>query len=295
MGLFSTSKPLPALLPSACPHQPRLVGATKEPDVFRLEGVVVCSHYSDFLAVSLPLNKPHFDYLAVVSSPDDLETRRVCEHWNVHCLLEPRLNVEGGGFRKGAGINAGFGVLKKDSWFVHLDADIVLPPRYREFIQQADLDTNYVYGCDRLMVPNFEAWHEFTIKPQPQYECNAFVHPRPFPVGVRFASPSYAGWVPLGFHQLMHRDSGQFLYSEEHTTAGRGDLLWSAQWPRNRRGFIPEIFVYHLESESVPMGSNWNGRQTRIFGPESKTVLTDAAIKKELLENDALMHAAIRS
>lgn len=32
-----------------------------------------------------------------------------------------------------------------------------------------------------------------------------------------------------------------------------------------KRGFIPEVTAYHLESEDAPMAINWQGRKTKPF------------------------------
>lgn len=237
----------------------------------RIEAVIVCAGYSDFLAWSLPLNKLHFDYIVVATAPWDAATRKLCEHHNVHCVVVPELNPKPGVFCKGKAINAGLKVLKKDSWIVHLDADIVVPPRFREIFLRADLDASYIYGCDRLLVKSFDDWYAFTQKPEVQYENNVFVHSRPFKVGVRISSPAYGGYVPIGFFQAWHADSKVFAYPEDHTDAGRGDMLFTTNWPRRRRGFLPEVFVYHLESAAAPMGANWRGRKTPPFAPQGWT------------------------
>jgi hypothetical protein len=44
-------------------------------------------------------------------------------------------------------------------------------------------------------------------------------------------------------------------------------MLFSAQWPPEKRALLPTIAVYHLESESAPQGQNWNGRTTKPFAP----------------------------
>ena len=90
------------------------------------------------------------------------------------------------------------------------------------------------------------------------------------PIGTRIAKyGTIEGYVPIGFFQLWNPIcSGINHYPQEHGDAGRSDMLFAMQWPRNKRGFIPEIITIHLESEKlVSMGKNWKGRQTRPFGP----------------------------
>ena len=54
-------------------------------------------------------------------------------------------------------------------------------------------------------------------------------------------------------------------YPEQHSDAGRTDMLFAQQWPRSKRSLIPEIVGYHLESEDASMAANWKGRQTLPF------------------------------
>ena len=237
-----------------------------------IEAVITCVGYGDFLAATLPLNRSQFHRVVVATTPDDARTRRVCEYWNVQCVTEPRFRE--GAFRKGAGINAGLRALRRSGrgrgWVVHMDADIFLPPLACEHILRAGLDPSYIYGIDRMMVTDYAAWAEFLAFPDLQHENRVFVHPRPFPMGVRVVTPApgYDGYVPIGFFQLWSpAASGIWDYPEEHTDAGRGDMLFARNWPRARRGFIPEVIGYHLESAPAPMGANWKGRTTPYFAP----------------------------
>ena len=236
------------------------------PNLTKLECVVTCVNYADFLAHTLPHNRTLFDNMVVVTTPEDKATQRVCEYWHVRCVQTKRFN-ENASFRKGAGINAGLDVLKKDAWIVHMDADIMLPPLFKNLIQGAELDPTMVYGCDRFMSTSYQEWAEFVTTPRLQHENNVFIHTSSFPIGVRIFRPNYGGYIPIGFFQMWHGSSGVDKYPEEHTTAGRGDMLFAAKWPRAKRGFLPEIIAYHLESEKVKMAANWNGRTTQQFGP----------------------------
>lgn len=244
-----------------CPSDP----CPPAPSPFKVEAVVVCANYSDFLRETLPHNKNLFDRIVVVTSPEDKETQRICEWNHVECVVTDALETRWDRFCKGAGINAGLEKLSKDGWVVHLDADIWLPPLTRIMLQQADLDPSMLYGIDRFNVHSFELWREFVEAPKLQQENKGWVHLHAFPLGTRVTADS--GYVPIGFFQLWNpKVSGISSYPEGHKTAGREDWLFANQWPRSKRHLIPEIVGYHLESEKAAMGANWNGRQTKVFG-----------------------------
>src|ERR1700757_431096 len=118
----------------------------------KLEAVVVCVDYDDFLAHTLPANKALFDQIVVVTTPEDENTQRLCEYHHVRCVPTDVFGVGDGEFRKGAGINVGLSHLKMDGWVAHVDADIVLAPQTRVLLEQTSLDPTMVYGIDRFNI-----------------------------------------------------------------------------------------------------------------------------------------------
>jgi hypothetical protein len=228
----------------------------------KIEGVITSVGVADFLAHSLPYNRHQFDQLVVVTAHTDRETQRVCEYWNVRCVLTDRFESHLGHFCKGAGINVGLKALDCDGWVVHLDSDIVVPPLFRQYIELTDLDKSYLYGADRFMVPNFEEWVRFIGQPRLMHENKVWLHMGEFPLGVRVVLDQFQGYTPIGFFQMWH---GRKAYVEGHTSAAREDTAFAAKWPRNKRALLGEIVVYHLESEKAAMGANWNGRTTQPF------------------------------
>ena len=232
----------------------------------KIEAVVTCVDYADFLAETLPHNRVLFDKMVVVTAPEDKATQRICEYWHVECLPTDSFRSRWGEFCKGAAINEGLQKLQKKDWLVHMDADILLPPLTRSMLENADLDPSFIYGIDRHMVSGYGPWREFLSMPGLQQENQIFVHTSHFPIGVRVTPRSQGGWLPIGFFQMWNAASGILAYPDAHTDAARTDMQFAAQWPRNKRAMIPEVIAYHLESDpSAPMGANWNGRQTPKF------------------------------
>ena len=230
-----------------------------------IECIIPSVHYADILVEVLPHNRIVFDRTIVVTSPEDHKTREVCKFLNVECLVTDAFRTHWGEFNKGAGINAGVEAADKRGWLVQLDSDILLPQQFRHAVDASGLDSDYIYGLDRVMCKSFEEWQKFYRNPEAQKQGDAFVHPRAFPMGHRLCIPE---WVPIGYFQMWHAKK-RFAYPMEHKDAARGDVQFALNWPRNKRALLPEIYAYHLESENALMGSNWGGRTTVPFGPKA--------------------------
>ena len=142
----------------------------------RVQGVTVCVNYSDFLEVTLEENLSHFSEFVVVTDYRDRKTQGVCQKHSVYCVqTDVFFERPGDVFNKGAAINLGIAHLRKPGWFVHLDADIVLPDRFNTALYKARLDPECIYGADRLEVVGFEQWQKQqshgAYKRQHQYRC----------------------------------------------------------------------------------------------------------------------------
>lgn len=234
----------------------------------KIEAVVVCVNYSDFLCHTLPRNKGHFDRLVVVTDSTDRKTRDICEHYDVQCVITDEFYRDEKAFDKAAGINAGLQKLGLTDWACHMDADILLPPRARQLMERAELDPNDIYGIDRLMCQNFDDFMAYLSAPEIQHSNDIFVKGNAFPLGVRIARLREDGYVPIGFFQLWNAAKTGIKLYPPHGAADRSDMAFARQWRRGNRHLIPEIIGIHLESEScAAMGSNWRGRKTAPFCP----------------------------
>ncbi len=237
----------------------------------RLECVVVSVGYSDFLAHTLPSNKQYFDKMVVVTTTDDTATAKLCEFWHVQCIKTDVCYEEGAAFNKGKMINKGLEALDKDAWVVHMDADIFLPPKFRNIIEQLELDQEGIYSVDRLMCDSYADWIDYLASPVVLNEAGVYVHLKHFRVGTRIAKmeKGYGGWIPIGFFQMWHAGTCPRQYPQEHNDAGRTDMQFALTFSRLKRYLIPEIVAIHLETklEGAGMGVNWSGRKTPVFGP----------------------------
>jgi hypothetical protein len=243
-----------------------------DPCPLLIKAVTTCVNNADFLAHTAPLNRVFFDRFVVVTAPEDKATQRVCKAWNVECVVTDAFRSHWGDFHKGAGINKGLEKLhiQPHDWLLHLDADVILPGSFRHSLEVARLDPSMIYGCDRIEFKSYAQFQAWYGNPTPLRD-NMFVdvsHVEGARIGTRVAFDHHHGYLPIGFFQLWNAVSKHLRYPEGHTNAGREDSLFAAEWPRAKRGFLPEVMVYHLESEDAPMAVNWKGRQTKPFAIE---------------------------
>jgi hypothetical protein len=248
----------------------------------KIEAVVVCIGYSDFLKVTLPNNKSLFNRMVVVTDTKDLATFQVCQFYNVPCIQTDAFYTDGPVANKALGINEGLKKLDKDGWVVQLDADIWLPPLTKELLDRLSLDKDCIYGIDRLMCNSYKAWQEFIHQSihKPIYDGWVYMHMHHFPIGQRVVQYKGDGYWPIGFFQMWNPiGSGVITYPREHAAYDRTDVLHLKQFPAGKRKFIPEIVCIHLASEEPFMGQNWGGRKSKSFGPEMKESMVKRLLK----------------
>lgn len=241
----------------------------------RIEVVTVCIRYGDFLAETAKHNAHLFDRWVIVTEPADEETREVCRRHSLECILTDE-GKRDGEFCKGWLIERGLHHLSADGWRLHLDADMVLPTRFRHRFDAARLDPTGIYGIDRVMVQSWNEWQKLLatgyLHTQHDYH-NRLRFPDGFKMGARWADHA-AGYVPIGAFQLWHSSADQWRgmrsrpYPTRHNSAARTDIQHGLQWCRANRHLWPEVIAVHLESEPCELGKNWNGRKTKRFGPE---------------------------
>lgn len=240
----------------------------------RLEAVVTCVGYADFLAWSIALNRIHFDQIIVVTSTDDERTSRVCETYNIRCLKTNICKV-GEPFDKGKLINLGLTELKTNDYVCNIDADIILPARFREMLGVAQIQPDSIYGCSRMNAVGFKNWVEYFTNPRPQIHQQIYLFNDIFPMSPtinklwnnhEFKFEYETGFCVLGFLQIWNQGFKKRTYPEGHADAGMSDLEFSLQWPRLKRVLIPEINVFHLcSTDGVKQGQNWKGRKSAPF------------------------------
>lgn len=234
----------------------------------KIECVIWCNNYSDFLNHTLPYNKHYFDNVMVVTSTKDEKTIKICDINNIMCI-----QLDDDVIDQGVAINEGLKNLKYNEWVVRLDADIWLPQRTRHILNnlnnQGVLEKKKIYGIDRLMCNSYEDWLKFKDNPQ-IHEGWVYMHLNAFEMGVRLVAYNSSGYIPIGFFQLWNVEAtGINSYPVEHGEVDRMDVIHAKKWDRKNRVLLPEIVGVHLDSKKSEMGENWdNGRSTPFFGFE---------------------------
>jgi hypothetical protein len=242
---------------------------------FYLEAVSVCVDYDDFLSAVIPYNLPIFDRWVIVTSSKDEDTRELCRKYGLETILADEALTDNE-FNKGWMIERGLQALSMNAWRIHIDADMVLPAHTRRLLMASDLNTDTIYGADRIMVRSWDDWQKLInlkwLEGGQHVYSHAITIPDGYALGSRWAAP-HMGYVPIGAFQMFHSDADEWKgtrirkYPHRHNTAARTDIQFGLQWDKNKRALIPELLVAHLESEPAKLGANWKGRTTVRFGP----------------------------
>lgn len=253
----------------------------------KLEVVIVCINYGDFLSHTLSYNKSLFDKIVVVTDTKDLHTKNICEFWNIECVQTDKVYRDDDKIpNKGIAINEGLKKLDQDGWVLHMDADIFLLPLTRTILEKLEIKTlkkDCLYSIDRLMCNSYEEWYSF-MHPDIRavHEGWIYLHVDRFPLGTRLVHYHDTGYWPIGYFQLWH-PSTVYIYDYPTDVSGfdRTDVVHLKRWEQDKRLLIPDLVCIHLANQNHAQGQNWLGRKTAPFGPKkNKDNIFQYIIKK---------------
>lgn len=232
----------------------------------KIETIITCVNYHDVLAFTLPINRTHFHKTLVVTSKEDKDTQRLCQLYNVEFLATDAFFEDGSVLNKGRAINEGLKHLDKDGWVLQMDADCLLMPQTMQNLYSLNLNPQFLYGCDRILIESFVDFVRFIQMPD-IYEENWLMNLSKFKMGSRITQ-YYSGqlYQILGFFQLWNPSGSKVTSYPDHDDASRSDILFSEQFHRSRRSLIPEVIAVHLEEGTSQTGKNWTGRNSKKFG-----------------------------
>lgn len=208
-----------------------------------MRSITVCVEYDDFLAITLPRNRRHFDHTLVVTSPADARTRAVAKSHGCEVYTTDVFYAGGAHFNKGAAMEEGFDVLGRKGWIVVWDADIVMPGHLWQ-----PTDKNCLYTPARRILED----------------------PRQFSDDLDWTTLRNASNPNefAGYFQMFHASTPCLQlpwYSVDWIHAGGCDSDFQFQFPpENLRR--PPFEVLHLGAEirepTVKQSQNWCGRTT---------------------------------
>ena len=223
----------------------------------KIEVVIPCRNYGDFLFFTLPWSLKAFDDVLVVTSHEDVETQRVCDYYHARCLVTDAFDRCGGPLNKGAAINEGLSSLPRNDWLLLLDADILTPPHLRSFLDAETLCEDKLYGVDRR---NCNGWPTL----QKILSGESFFGSLPLLPRIRLSG----GEPPVGYFQLFHTSylPAAPWYEDSHQYADRTDAIFARLF--DRRGYLP-TWVVHLDQGLHTGGKNWQGRKSLRFVEKS--------------------------
>jgi glycosyltransferase involved in cell wall biosynthesis len=229
----------------------------------RLECVVTCIGFDDFLDVTLGLNHCHLDTMIVVTDHNDKKTQQVAAKHGAICVQTDLFKKNQRNFNKGAAINSGMARFQYHGWRLHMDADIMLPDSFRRILfNHTELEKCCIYGADRTDVYGMNELKRVRRQrhAQPQHAWGFFIES----FIDRFISPRYLdplrGYVPIGYFQLWHATS-QKQYPYSLGSASHDDVMFAEQWARGHRRLLPNLTVGHLVQTPPKLGENWDGRR----------------------------------
>ena len=216
-------------------------GTRSIPHLSKIDVIIVSVDYNDFLPITLENNIKIFDSITVVTSINDEECQKICQDFNVNCVVTERMYENGAKFNKGKAINEGIKSLLNPNWILLIDADIIVPESFTESFKDNYTNINSLYVCNRVMFKEYQSYLDWKSGS-----------------GIKGQVSKLNG---IGYFQLFNINSNclqRIVYPENSNNAAGSDISF-----RNR--FTEKV---DLKIESIHLGisyQNWNGRETPEF------------------------------
>lgn len=122
-------------------------------------GITICIDYADFLAQTLPHNRPLFTKYYIVTEERDAATCELARVHDCELLFTSKTHEKGAKFNKsGMMFDAQTRIHPRhtEAWIVKLDADIYLPADLWKQIDRRALNKNGIYGLTRHVYNTYE-------------------------------------------------------------------------------------------------------------------------------------------
>lgn len=191
----------------------------------RIDALTVCWRYSDYLRKGIENWKRGLDSLTVVTTPEDADTLRLCESWDVKVFTTNAFFDDGAKFNKGKAMSLAFDAGTWPDWVLFFDADIVPPPTWREEAEAANPQIGCLHGASRVLE---EGW--------------------------QLHDGELAGWFNL-FHSTDPNAQVRPIVDTHWSHAGCYDSYFARRWFRDEQVILP----IQMTHQGLP-GQNWCGR-----------------------------------
>ncbi len=214
-----------------------------------MRAIIICVDYSDYLSLSLPYNRHHFEEVVIVTSPSDEQTVKIAKDNKARVFQTEAFYEDGADFNKYKALEQGLDFMGRTGWLSIMDADVVWPKSIPEFSRQI----GHLYTPLRRMLrtPNASLPQEEDWKDIEYHPCM-----REF----------------SGYTQIFHASDPVLGQAPWHETnwkhAGGGDTFFQFKWKEENK-VRPPFECLHLGED----GTNWCGRATPYI---DGTVPTDS-------------------
>lgn len=213
----------------------------------RIEGLCVSVDCGDELARTLPGKVSQCDRFVVVTATHDLLSQEVARQAGAALVVTDACYDDDAAFNKGAMLNAGLDALSLDDWVLLTDADVFLPPRWREHVAELVLNPGCLYYTRR--------WHLPPEVREPDWSLITDYH---------LLDP-HGNANPWGYFQLVNSRAralrGGLRFPLCFCSAGGIDHWFQGQWPAQKRVPLPSddhrFDVLHLWHGRL--AARWNG------------------------------------
>lgn len=198
----------------------------------------VCIQYSDYLAQTLPNNRPLFSAYYIITERSDTETIKLAQAYKCILLFTDQKNAKGASFNKSGMLHAAQHFVHKRhsySWIVVVDADIFLPANLWKLIDVHGLNKNGIYGISRK-----------TYNTHADY------------VAGRVSSEDVCELGVIGYFQLYWNKSK--YYEPWSMNCSKCDMTFMKAF-RHVRAFT-SIYCFHFGEKNT----NWDGRVYEKWG-----------------------------
>jgi hypothetical protein len=224
----------------------------------RINTVIPCVNYDDFLSLTLPRNLPGLESVTILTAPWDQATIDLAKHLGANLLVTDQW-LQGGEFNKARALNLWIETIEdrwNSGWFMVLDADVVLPAD--RCLVTCGLNPDVLYSAHRHMCEDEASWIDFANGKRPirSFPLNL---PEVINGQVWGHRPTSNAAAISGYMQLWcsTKCGGMNRFPESRTAAGY-DVNFALSFQEHNRDFIPGFDVLHIGPSKV----NWAGRKS---------------------------------